>query len=208
MNVYNHFSTPIHIEEKKEFLKSSIKATDKIIKNAIKRDASLIKESKGFGLSHHSGTLLKNNNFIDLINYIGQTSWNFLFKQGYDMNQYKLLFTDFWVQEFSKNGGGHQNAHQHQNQHVSGFYFLKCSKNTSHPVFLDPRPAANMTKLKLKENIICYGSETVHFYPEPGNLLIFPSYLLHEFTMDHGKEPFRFIHFNIQAVPSNVLIDN
>jgi hypothetical protein len=26
----------------------------------------------------------------------------------------------------------------------------------------------------------------------------------HEFTVDHGKEPFRFIHFNIQAVPKEM----
>jgi len=204
MKLYNHFSTPIYIEDKQEFLKSSIKATDNIIKDARKRDDALIKKSKDFGLSHHSGQLLTDNNFLDLRNYIGQMSWNFLSKHGYDMDQYKLMFTDFWVQEFSKKGGGHQSTHQHQNQHVSGFYFLKCSDKTSHPVFLDPRPAANMAKLKLKENVLCYGSETVHFHPQPGNLLIFPSYLLHEFTVDHGKEPFRFIHFNIQAIPSGM----
>jgi hypothetical protein len=26
----------------------------------------------------------------------------------------------------------------------------------------------------------------------------------HEFAVDHGKEPFRFIHFNIQAVPKKM----
>ena len=39
----------------------------------------------------------------------------------------------------------------------------------------------------------------------PGSLLLFPGYLEHEFVLDHGIKPFRFIHFNIQAVPSEVL---
>ena len=30
--------------------------------------------------------------------------------------------------------------------------------------------------------------------------MFFPGYLEHEFSVDHGKSPFRFIHFNITAV--------
>ena len=205
MKTFNHFSSPIYIEHKEEFLKSTVKATDKIIKDARKRDSKKIKQTNDFGLSYHSSQLLGDTNFIDLRNYLGQVSYKFLAEQGYDVDFYNLMFTDFWVQEFAKNGGGHQAAHQHQNSHVSGFYFLKCSDKTSHPVFLDPRPGANMTKLKLKENVLCPGSETVHFHPQPGNLIVFPSYLLHEFTVDHGRDTFRFIHFNLQAVPSNMI---
>ena len=34
-----------------------------------------------------------------------------------------------------------------------------------------------------------------------------PIYLEHEFAVDHGKEPFRFIHWNIQAVPKEMAKD-
>jgi len=44
------------------------------------------------------------------------------------------------------------------------------------------------------------GSELIHFKPNPGALLIFPGYLEHEFSVDHGIDPFRFIHWNITAV--------
>ena len=33
---------------------------------------------------------------------------------------------------------------------------------------------------------------------------MFPGYLEHEFTVDYGIEPFRFIHWNIQAVPKGM----
>jgi hypothetical protein len=35
--------------------------------------------------------------------------------------------------------------------------------------------------------------------------IFFNSYLGHEFVVDHGIEPFRFIHFNIQAVPKQLI---
>ena len=49
-----------------------------------------------------------------------------------------------------------------------------------------------------------YGLVTnlVHFKPQPGTLIIFPGFLKHEYAVDYiGIEPFRFIHWNIQAVP-------
>jgi len=41
----------------------------------------------------------------------------------------------------------------------------------------------------------------------PGTLIIFPGYLEHEFVVDHGVKPFRFIHWNIQAVPKEMAIN-
>jgi hypothetical protein len=51
------------------------------------------------------------------------------------------------------------------------------------------------------------GTELVHFKPQPGTLLIFPGYLEHEFAVDHGTAPFRFIHWNITAVPKGMAKD-
>ena len=42
-----------------------------------------------------------------------------------------MFCTESWVQEFSKKGGGHHNSHIHGDNHVSAFYYLKCSENTS-----------------------------------------------------------------------------
>jgi hypothetical protein len=120
------------------------------------------------------------------------------------MKQYEVTLGELWVQEFSKNGGGCSPAHIDSNQHVSGFYFLKCSDKTSYPVFHEPRTGARATKLKMKSNIssIMNGTDTVHFKPTPGTLIIFPGYLEYEFVVDHGKAPFRFIHWSLSALPS------
>ena len=208
MDITNHFSTTIWTEQKPEFVKSLNKVSNKYIREARKRNKDHIKKFGDFGISHHSTTLLTDNDFIDFRNYVGEKSWEYLDYQGYNMSQYTTMFTELWVQEFAKKGGGHHSAHIHWNQHVSGFYFLKCSNKTSFPVFHDPKTGARATKLKLKSQKNIYdGSELIHFKPKPGTLIIIPGYLEHEFAVDFGIEPFRFIHWNIQAVPKEMAKD-
>jgi len=209
MYINEYFKTPIWSEQKPEFVKSLNKASDKYIKKARETQKKYIKQYGDFGTSYHSTPLTKDNDFIDFRNYIGQKSWEFLDHQGFDMPQYQTIFSEMWVQEFSKKGGGHHSAHVHWNQHVSGFYFLKCSEKTSFPIFHEPRTGARTTKLRMKPGLkdILNGNDLVHYRPQPGTLLIFPGYLEHEYAVDHGKEPFRFIHWNIQAVPKEMAKD-
>tara|TARA_B100000902_G_C27308761_1_gene917150 strand:- start:311 stop:952 length:642 start_codon:yes stop_codon:yes gene_type:complete len=211
MEIQEFFKTPIWVEEKPEFVKSLNKASNKYIKDAKNNPETkaYIKKFGDFGTAYHSTPLGNDNNFLDFRKYIGQKSWEFLNHQGFDMEQYALLFTELWVQEFAKKGGGHHSAHIHWNQHVSGFYFLKCSDKTSYPIFHEPRTGARATKLKMKPNSnkILTGEELVHFKPRPGTLIIFPGFLEHEFAVDAGIEPFRFIHWNIQAVPKPMVKD-
>ena len=208
MQITEYFKTPIWIEDKPEFVKSLNKASNQYIKDARKREKEFIKKHGDFGRSYHSTPLTMDNNFLDFRNYVGQKSWEFLDWCGFDMQQYTTMFSELWVQEFAKNGGGHHSAHIHWNQHVSGFYFLKCSDKTSYPIFHEPRTGARTTKLKLKPgNGIFHGTELVHFKPKPGTLIIFPGYMEHEYAVDHGIEPFRFIHWNIQAVPKEMAKD-
>ena len=209
MQKHEYYKTLILTEEKPEFVNSLNKASNKYIKEARKKDKEIIKQFGDFATSHHSTPLTLDNDFMDFRNYIGQKSWEFLDYHGYDMKHYTTMFSEMWVQEFSKKGGGHHSAHVHWNQHVSGFYFLKCSEETSFPIFHDPRPAAKVTKLRLKPDLkgILYGTERIHYRPQPGTLIIFPGYLEHEYAVDHGKAPFRFIHWNIQAVPKEMAKD-
>jgi len=208
MIIQEYFKTPIWFEQKPEFVKSLNQASNQYIKDAKKREKEYIKKHGDFGRSYHSTALTMDNNFLDFRNYVGQKSWEFLDWQGFDMQQYTTIFSEMWVQEFSKKGGGHHSAHIHWNQHVSGFYFLKCSDKTSFPIFHEPRTGARATKLKMKSsNGIFHGTELVHFKPKPGTLIIFPGYLEHEYAVDHGVEPFRFIHWNIQAVPKEMAKD-
>jgi uncharacterized protein (TIGR02466 family) len=161
---------------------------------------------KDHGLSYHSGSLVGLPGLDELTKFIGKTSWNILSEQGFDVSNYTMMMTEYWVQQFAENGGGHHDTHIHYDNHISGFYFLKCSSLTSNPIFHDPRPAALMSKLPLKDpNKLCLGQSSVNVQVKPGTLIFFNAYLPHQFTVDDGIEPFRFIHFNIQAIRSGML---
>ena len=215
-----YFNTPVYFIEKPEWLPSAIKATDKYIKASEKTNQKVLKERKKWlgnedylkvkdhGMSYHSTPLNGDPDLKELESYIGATSWNLLDEWGYKMEDYTMFFTEFWVQEFAKNGGGHHSTHVHWDNHISGFYFLKCNDKTSYPVFHDPRAGAMMTKLPQKDNSkIGPMSDQVHYKPKPGTLIFFPGYVPHEFAVDMGIEPFRFIHFNLQAV-RNIIVNS
>jgi uncharacterized protein (TIGR02466 family) len=213
-----YFGSPIYLIEKPEWINQINKICDQYIKDAYSREKPFIKERENFlgkkdfakikdhGMSYHSTSILNDTRIKELQDFIGITSYNILDSQGFDMSLYKMFFTEFWVQEFSKNGGGHHDTHTHCNNHISGFYFLKCSEKTSFPLFHDPRPGAVMTKLTLKDKTkITLGQETINYRPKPGTMIFFNSYIPHQYVLDSGIEPFRFIHFNIQAVQNEII---
>jgi len=204
-----YFSTPVYSIEIPEWVEHVNKVCDKYIKAAkdnnkqvIKDREKLVKKKIGdHGMSHHSTSLINDPDLKEFQDYIGKTSWNCLDHMGYDLSQYELFWTEFWVQEFGEKGGGHHEGHIHYDNHISGFYFLKCSEHTSMPVFHDPRPAKLMTQLPFKnEKEVSFASSMIHYKPKPGTMIFIPAYLEHQYVVDNGVEPFRFIHFNLQAV--------
>jgi len=210
-NVY--FGTPVWTNEVPEFIKPINKLADKYIKKAKKdllpslkeRDKIYKKKLGDFGLSNHSVTMINDPEAKEFIEYCGNRSYEFLDWCGFDLKNHSLHYTDMWVQEFSSKGGGHHNAHVHWSQHVTGFYFLKGSEKTSMPVLHDPRQGAMMTKLPQKEpNKITHANEAVNYKVQPGTMVLIPGYAPHQYPIDMGVEPFRFVHWNIQCVPKPI----
>jgi hypothetical protein len=56
---------------------------------------------------------------------------------------------------------------------------------------------------KNKEKIT-FINDLINYKIVPGTLLLFPAFVEHSFVIDAGINPFRFIHFNIQAINKNV----
>jgi len=209
----SYFSCPVYFTDKPEWVKDLNKASDPFIKQAKKRNDPLIKKrNKKYGDKgehpwvHHSNSLIEQPGFKVLQDYIGATAWNLLDGQGFDLSNHSIYTTEFWVQEFSKDGGGHHTLHTHWNGHISGFFFLKASENTSMPCFQDPREGRMMNLLPQKEpDKITQASHQVFYGAKPGRLMFFNSFMPHMYSVDSGYEPFRFIHFNIQAISNAVL---
>jgi uncharacterized protein (TIGR02466 family) len=139
-----------------------------------------------------------------------QQMWNILSWQGYNLKGKRPLLQECWVQEFPEEGGFHE-IHIHSNNHISGFYFLQCSEETSKPSFHDPRPGKMMTDLMPvdKKKVLTCTSQ-IHYPVKPGDFIFFNSYLPHAYNhyASKGGEKFRFIHFNMQATTDPGNVDN
>jgi len=209
----NLFSCPLWFADEPKFVDELNKASDSYIEKSTKDMQKNIDErNKEFGdkgdMGHvfHSTTLLGDPNFKELTHYIGATSHNLLSEMGFDLTNFQVFTTELWVQEFAKKGGGHHTLHTHWNGHMSGFYFLKASDATSRPIFEDPRAGNVMNLLPEKDRSkITYASSQINYTVKPGRIIFFPSYMPHMYSVDMGYEPFRFIHFNCQAIPKGVL---
>ena len=202
--VEDTFKCPIYLANKPEWVDSLNKVSDPIIERVRKQWKSKIKDKKDptkqMPNSLHSELLWQYPEFKEITNLILQQSWNILSWQGYDLTGKIPMLTELWVQEFPEEGGFHD-IHEHGNNHISGFYFLKCNEKTSHPVFHDPRPGKKMTDLMPKEpNKVNYCNSQLHYKVKPGKFIFFNSYMPHAYIHHKGKEKFRFIHFNVQAV--------
>tara|TARA_B100000780_G_scaffold38894_1_gene24178 strand:+ start:194 stop:895 length:702 start_codon:yes stop_codon:yes gene_type:complete len=207
------FKCPIWFAKEPGFVDDLNKASDSYIEESKKLlKPTIDKRNKKFGnigdMGHvfHSTSLIGDPAFKELQDYIGATSHNLLMEMGYDLKDYSVFTTEMWVQEFAKKGGGHHTLHTHWNGHISGFYFLKASEKTSLPLFEDPRPGSLMNGLpELNKDKVSYASTAINYNVEPGSMLFFPSYMPHQYVVDMGYDPFRFIHWNCQAIPKGVL---
>ena len=213
LNRDDHFKCPIWVADETQYVDSLNKASDPYIEESKKNLKPFIdKRNKEYGnkgdMGHvfHSNTLIGDPNFKKLIEYIGATSNNLLTEMGFDMSNHEMFVTEMWVQEFAKKGGGHHTLHTHWNGHISGFYFLKASKKTSMPLFEDPRPGNLMNLLpEADKSKVTYASSQINYKVKPGRIMFFPSYLPHQYIVDMGYDPFRFIHWNCQAISKGVL---
>jgi uncharacterized protein (TIGR02466 family) len=207
------FSCPVWFADEPSFVNDLNKASDKYIKESEKTSKQQLDErNKKYGdkgdMGHvfHSTSLINDPGFLELQNYVGATATNLLQEMGFDLTNFQVFTTEMWVQEFAKQGGGHHALHTHWNGHISGFYFLKASEITSMPVFDDPRPGNVMNLLPEKDKSkITLASSQVFYKVKPGRMMFFPSYMPHQYIVDLGYEPFRFIHWNCQAIPRSVL---
>ena len=194
----NYFATPIYCEEKPEWLPHINNACDPYLKETKKEFEKLIKEREtDYGFIYHSLNIAGDIKLKDFCQHVGQKSADLLMDMGYSLEDYNLHFTEMWVQEFPKEGGGRHAPHVHPNNHVSGFYFLETKG--SYPIFYDPRTRLETIALPQKnKNIITNASPTINLTINPGTLIIIPSYIMHEYSAQRN-DSFKFIHFNIKA---------
>lgn len=137
----------------------------------------------------------------DFSRYIGETSWNVLNDQGYDMEHLNVSFQSMWTQEHHKQSSMEQHVHGYGAQ-IVGFYFLEVPENSSSVIFHDPRPGKIMSDLPQKDVFsLTVASQMVNYRPKPGLMIFSNAWLPHSFTRNESEKPIKFVHFNVVAVP-------
>jgi len=194
INLELHFNTPIYTVEITDFLDDVTTLSDKIIKDSNKKptvDNPLVITDSFFN----------NDKVKDFSNFIGQTSWNILSEQGYDMDNMSVSFSELWTQEHYKNSYMEQHTHRYGSQ-IVGFYFLKVPDPTPIASFYDPRIAAFQGALKEKNpSELTLASNIVNYIPKEGMFIFTNSWLAHSFSKNTSEKPFSFVHFNLFAEP-------
>ena len=96
----SYFTSNIYTCYIPSWLKELNKCSNKYIREIRKEN---LKDKKiDFGFSHCSYTLLGDNDFTILADFIIGVSRDILTQQGYDLSRKEVKLNDFWVQEFAK----------------------------------------------------------------------------------------------------------
>lgn len=194
LNSFFYFPSTIYSIELPEYLKSVKKVSDE----NLKKIPTFIDEIYPVRMT---GNFFNDERITDFVDFIGNSAWNILDAQGYNIQFYNLMFSEMWTQEHHKHSLMEQHIHGQESQ-IVGFYFLEVPDNSSKVVFHDPRPGKIQNNLPEKDiKLISEASSAIHFEPSPGLLILSNSWLPHSFSRHSNNKPLKFVHFNISAIP-------
>lgn len=118
-------------------------------------------------------------------------------RQVFERLQYRyesFYITSCWA-NVSVRGYSHK-EHVHPNNFLSGVYYPKAHAGCGTIVFDDPRPQAKVVLPDITAPNI-YNTHTFEVQPEPGHLILFPSWLTHRVKQNLTDEERISIAFNI-----------
>lgn len=190
IHTLKHFSSEVLYVNKPEFINQTLQTFDDYIKK-INQPQDDVYPVTMTALFNHDPRVLELNKFI------GTTSWDMLYKQGYDMERYYTNVVELWGQQHSFTSGMDNHSH---NTQISGFYFLEVPDDSSKLLFHDPRPVKNYAGL-VERNIseLTPACESIYFDPKPGDMFFTNSWLPHTITRNRSKQVLKVIHFNVIA---------
>tara|TARA_R100000742_G_C4230310_1_gene52039 strand:+ start:118 stop:690 length:573 start_codon:yes stop_codon:yes gene_type:complete len=113
-----------------------------------------------------------------------------------------LILKSIWKNTYTK--GGHQEIHDHlfaDGSDVSGCIFLEDQEDDSSGFFFFNRHSADLSE-KWKENMLDNNMSPSHYFinPKAGDIIFFPSHMLHGVTIHRRDEPRTTISFNLKFV--------
>jgi len=193
VNHYIHFPVNIYSINAPRFLPEVTQISDKYLE---------IKKNEIKDLNEIYPVVMTDNFFTEpsineFVSFVGNTAFNVLESQGFDLKNLATTFYEMWTQEHYKMSGMEQHIHGY-GSHLVGFYFLECPENCSKVIFHDPKPGKVQMGLQEQDSSIATAaSNMINFEPKVGQLMITNSWLPHSFTRHGSDKSMKFVHFTI-----------
>lgn len=196
---FDYFVSSVYQAQKPEFLKAVKEVSEEYLK--ISSDKKEVDEIYPCVMS---SSFFNDERITEFATYVGDSAWQILQSQGYEMSDKLTYFTEMWTQEHFKYSSMAQHTHGRGSQLV-GFYFLEVPEKSSKALFHDPRPGKVLINLdEADDNMATHGSNIINFTPEEGMLIFTNAWLPHSFTRHANEKPLKFVHFNISVAVSPV----
>lgn len=133
--------------------------------------------------------------FERLSAFIRQQATHYAIKQFWDLQRFEPLMTFMWCNINGKHS--YHAEHLHPFSHISGVFYISCSKGSGDISFKDPRPGRMMVPPPVAHSSP-ENSLMVKIGPEDGKLLLFPSFLEHSVAQNPTDTERVSISFNFE----------
>ena len=197
LEVAHHFSCPIYLIERPDFLETVNVVSEKALE--VQRKERDLNEIYPLYMTEN---YFGDPRMADFTEFVGATAWNILNEQGYAMQDKAVSFMEMWTQEHYKHSAMDAHVHGFSSQ-ITGFYFLETPENCSRVVFHDPRAGKVQVDLPEQDmSVVTLASKMINFIPKPGMMIFANSWLSHSFTRHAADLPIKFVHFNLTVIPA------
>ncbi len=163
------------------------------IKNLQAQDPQGKNISNSLGWHSHNNLHLKEP-FRQLLIAINLEIKEIVYALCWDLNQVIPTVNNCWANVNNTHSSNH--VHHHPNSLLSGVYYLQTPENCGSIFFYDPRVGSQMLVPPLLQGTP-WTREKVRITPEPGKMVIFPSWLWHGVEPNMSQDERISISFNI-----------
>jgi uncharacterized protein (TIGR02466 family) len=154
-----------------------------------------------FGYTSYSSVTdlaFRSSGFADLKSWIDREVMKFARTLEMDLGEGSLEMSSFWINIMGK--GCQHSYHLHPLSAISGTFYLKVPRNSGCLKFEDPRLPGFMASPPRKAEAKLENQRFISVSPEPGDLVLFESWLKHEVPTNQAAEERISVSFNYDWV--------
>lgn len=201
MNETLHFSTPIYLIERSNYI-DTLKEVTEYHLNDVEKETELKKSCPVI----QTKNLYNDNKLFQFCNEVISVSKEIVLSEGYSLDNHELYISEMWCQEHHFSSGHEKHVHGLSSV-LTGFYFFQEDEKGCKVEFSDPRPAKEYGMILPVRNPEdeSLASDIITLTPRLGYFTFTNSWLPHTITRNESKTPFKFVHFNISAVSKDFM---